>query len=93
MRIYRNPGLLLFQFFIPTFQIALFALAIGRNLTGIRIAYTNADTGLPFPIPLHAICNDTSVNNGLVNVSSFGELYVSKLLEDRTFDMVGRLIL
>lgn len=86
MRIYRNPGLLLFQFFIPTFQIVIFSLAIGRNLTGIKIAYTNDDTG--FFLPLDLICDNTDIDNGLKNVSSFGELYFSKLLQDGSFDMV-----
>lgn len=92
MRIYRNIGLLLFQFLIPTFQIVIFSLAIGHNLSGIRIAYANNDTGLVinhFPVPLVSVCNNTDFDHGFVNVSSFGELYVSKLLEDPTFEMVG----
>lgn len=95
MRIYRNPGLLIFQFFIPTFQIVLFSLAIGRNLNGIKIAYSNQDVGLFLPfvnhtiyVPLYPTCNNTDIDNGLMNVSSLGELYISKLLQDRTFDMV-----
>ncbi len=84
MRIYRNPGLLIFQFFIPTFQIIIFSLAVGRNLTGIKLAYTNNDTD----IYLYGICNNTDIGNGLKNVSNLGELYVSKLAKDETFDLV-----
>ncbi len=46
MRILRNPGILLFQFILPTFQICLFCWAIGRDLTGINVAVVNNDTGL-----------------------------------------------
>ena len=45
MRIYRNPGLLFFQFLLPTIQVALFCLAVGRNLEGVNVAYVDADRG------------------------------------------------
>ena len=45
MHIYRNPGLLFFQFLLPTIQVALFCLAVGRNLEGINVAYVDADKG------------------------------------------------
>lgn len=44
-RIFRNPGLLLFQFVNPMIQIALFCLAIGRNLEGVKVAIVNNDIG------------------------------------------------
>jgi len=45
MRIYRNPGLLFFQFLLPTIQVALFCLAVGRTLEGVDVAYVNEDKG------------------------------------------------
>lgn len=86
MRIYRNIGFLLFQFLIPTFQIVVFCLAIGRNLKGIKLAYTNDDT---FAFPLELVCNNTDIDNGLINVTNLGQLYVDKLLHDDAFDMVS----
>ena len=44
-RIFRNPGILLFQFVNPMIQIALFCLAIGRNLEGVNVAIVNNDIG------------------------------------------------
>lgn len=85
-RIYRNPILLLFQFILPTIQVALFCWAVGGNLKGVKTSYVNYDS---FSSNLYELCNVTDpVHKGLQNVSSFGELYVSKLLADRTFDMV-----
>ncbi len=46
MRIVRNPGLLLFQFILPTFQICLFCWAIGGDLRGIDVAVVNKDVGI-----------------------------------------------
>ena len=83
--IYRNPALLLFQFFIPTFQIILFILAIGGDLKGVNVAYTTDDTDFP-GINLSTLCNAT---DGLANYSNFGDLYVSKLKLDNTFDLVS----
>lgn len=95
MRILRNPGLLLFQFFVPTFQIIIFCLAIGRNLNGINIAYVNDDTGntgLVFEgetLPLRMFCANTDIDHGLENVTSLGELFISKFSQDKkTFNMV-----
>lgn len=89
MQNYRNPGLLIFQFIIPTFQVILFILAIGRNLEGIKVAYTNDDTRMPFGLNLSSLCNNTDIDNGLVGYSDFGELYISKLQSDNTFRMVS----
>ena len=44
-KIYRNLGLLFFQFIIPTVQVVLFCLAVGRDLTGLRVTYCNLDQG------------------------------------------------
>ena len=44
-RIYRNPGLLLFQFLLPAIQVTLFCLAIGRNISGLNVAIVNNDKG------------------------------------------------
>ena len=44
-RIYRNPGLLLFQFLLPAIQVILFCLAIGRNFSGLNVAIVNNDKG------------------------------------------------
>ena len=87
-RIYRNPILLLFQFILPTIQVALFCWAVGGDLRGVKTSYVNYDS---FGGNLYDQCNVTDpVHGGLQNVSSLGELYVSKLLADRTFDMVKK---
>lgn len=95
VRIYRNPGLVLFQFILPTLQVALFCLAVGGNLRGVRMTYVNQDHGLEaidlhgFHIELSGICTVVDPKfGGLQNSSSLGELYISKLLADPTFDMV-----
>ena len=46
-RISRNPGILLFQFALPTLQIVLFCLAIGRSLMGVNVSVVMKDEGLP----------------------------------------------
>ena len=85
-RIYRNPILLLFQFILPTIQVAVFCWAVGGNFKGVKMAYVNNDV---FSGSLYDLCNVTDPSHeGLQNVSSFGELYISKLLSDATFDMV-----
>ena len=96
VRIYRNPGLLLFQFVLPTLQVALFCLAVGNNLTGVKTAVVNLDMGLnasgnPFlyPVHLHDICTDTEDDGGFLHVDDLGELYVNKLRKDPTFDLVS----
>eukprot|EP00731_Ephydatia_muelleri_P031186 Em0022g700a len=43
VKIYRNLGLLLFQFILPTIQVVLFCYAIGRPLSGISLAVCNQD--------------------------------------------------
>jgi len=40
---WRNLGFLTFQFIIPTIQVALFCLAIGREPQGLRMAVVNND--------------------------------------------------
>ena len=89
MHIFRNPGLLLFQFLIPTFQIVLFILAIGRNLKGLKVAYTNDDTVKPAGLNLSLICKNTDIDRGLLDYTNLGDLYISKLQEDDTFDLVN----
>ncbi len=96
MKIMRNPGLLLFQFLLPTLQIALFCFAIGNNLEGIKTAYLNLDTGLNgsgLPVPtdfhLYNICSNTDDGGGLVGVETLGQLYINKLKEDPTFELVS----
>ena len=79
VHIYRNPGLLLFQFLVPVFQICIFSLAIGGNLEGIKVSYVNEDSGLPFGINLSSYCNNTDVDGGLVKYSNLGQLYVNQL--------------
>ncbi len=97
MKIIRNPGLLLFQFLLPTLQIALFCFAIGNNLEGIKTAYLNLDTGLngsgfPFSADFHLynICNNTDDDGGLFGVETLGQLYINKLKKDPTFELVRR---
>ena len=41
IRMWRNLAFLLFQFFIPTLQVTLFCLAIGRNPAGMTVAVVN----------------------------------------------------
>ncbi len=43
IRMWRNIGFLLFQFILPTVQVALFCLAIGRDLRGLTMAVVNDD--------------------------------------------------
>ena len=87
VRIYRNLGLLLFQFILPSLQVSLFCFAIGGSLKGIKTTYVNQDNILG--INLSKICNHTGPHQpGLLNISSLGELYINKLLADPTFDMV-----
>ena len=87
VHIYRNPGLLLFQFLIPVFQIALFSLAIGGNLRGIQVAYVNEDS-VP-GINLSSVCNNTDYNGGLVGYSNLGELYIDQLKHHTDLVMVS----
>lgn len=95
MKTVRNPGLLLFQFLLPTLQIALFCFAIGNNLEGIKTAYLNLDIGLngsgreiPSDLHLYNICSNTDDDGGLVGVNTLGQLYMNKLREDPTFELV-----
>ena len=41
IRMWRNIAFLLFQFLIPTLQVTLFCLAIGRNPAGMTVAIVN----------------------------------------------------
>ena len=41
--IYRNPGLLMFQFLLPAIQIIIFCLAVGNNFSGVNVAISNSD--------------------------------------------------
>lgn len=43
IRMWRNIGFLIFQFIIPTVQVALFCLAIGRDPRGMTLAVVNED--------------------------------------------------
>ena len=56
------------------------------------MAYVNQDQGFVYKgahIPLAIVCTESDPQyGGLTNISSLGELYVSKLLADPTFDMV-----
>ena len=91
VRIYRNLGLLLFQFILPALQMVLFCLTIGGSLRGIKTAYVNQDSAFGFN--LSEICNKTAPHQPVLqDVSSLGELYINKLLADPTFDMVCRII-
>ena len=45
IRMWRNLAFLLFQFFIPTLQVTLFCLAIGRNPSGMTVAVVNDELG------------------------------------------------
>lgn len=78
VHIYRNPGLLLFQFLIPVFQMALFSLAIGGNLRDVHVAYVNEDS-LPAGFNLSSMCNNTEIDNGLIDYTNLGQLYVDQL--------------
>ena len=40
---WRNLGFLTFQFIIPTIQVSLFCLAIGRDPSGLTMAVVNED--------------------------------------------------
>ncbi len=43
IRMWRNIGFLIFQFIIPTVQVSLFCLAIGRDPRGLSMAVVNDD--------------------------------------------------
>ena len=93
VRIYRNPGLVLFQFILPTLQVALFCLAVGGKLKGVKMSYVNQDVGLVYKghsFKLGSICSEVDPQfGGLQNVSSLGELYINKLKADPSFEMVS----
>ncbi|KAJ6219075.1 hypothetical protein RDWZM_004887 [Blomia tropicalis] len=44
--LFRSVGYMLFQFFLPTAEVALFCLCIGRNLIGIEVAVFDGDQSL-----------------------------------------------
>ncbi len=86
IKIYRNPGLLLFKLIVPAIIISIFCATVGQNLAGVKVAYTNDDNS---SLPLSLICINSDANNvGLVNVSNLGKLFLSKLIDDTTFNMV-----
>jgi hypothetical protein len=41
----RNIGFLMFQFLLPSIQVILFCLAIGRTPTNLHMSVYNTDTG------------------------------------------------
>ncbi|CAG2053672.1 unnamed protein product [Timema podura] len=43
LRIWRNPGLMVFIFGLPVFQVILFCLAVGRDPYGLKLAIVNHD--------------------------------------------------
>ena len=43
IRMWRNLGFLVFQFIIPTVQVSLFCLAIGRDPVGLTVAVVNEE--------------------------------------------------
>ena len=45
IRMWRNLGFLVFQFIIPTVQVSLFCLAIGRDPKGMTVAVVNGEVG------------------------------------------------
>ena len=45
IRMWRNLGFLVFQFIIPTVQVSLFCLAIGREPKGMTVAVVNEEVG------------------------------------------------
>ena len=45
IRMWRNLGFLVFQFIIPTVQVSLFCLAIGRDPKGMTVAVVNEEVG------------------------------------------------
>ena len=47
IRMWRNLGFLVFQFIIPTVQVSLFCLAIGREPRGMTVAVVNEEVGGP----------------------------------------------
>ena len=46
IRMWRNLGFLVFQFIIPTVQVSLFCLAIGRDPKGMTVAVVNEEVGV-----------------------------------------------
>ena len=46
IRMWRNLGFLVFQFIIPTVQVSLFCLAIGRDPKGMTVAVENEEVGV-----------------------------------------------
>lgn len=77
-KIYRNLGLLFFQFIIPTVQVVLFCLAVGRDLTGLRVTYCNLDQGN------FGLCSAQAPDMNI----TLGHLYVSQLLNDSALTMM-----
>nr|CAD7428403.1 unnamed protein product [Timema monikensis] len=53
LRIWRNPGLMVFIFGLPVFQVILFCLAVGRDPYGLKLAIVNHDMN-----STHQECSD-----------------------------------
>ncbi|CAI8037610.1 ABC transporter G family member 23 [Geodia barretti] len=77
-KIYRNPWLVIFQFLMPTLQVSLLCLTIGRNLHGVSLAYFNNDSGGSVDG-----CKGHSYLNGT------GEWFIDILAKDNTFTLHG----
>jgi ABC-type multidrug transport system permease subunit len=77
-KIYRNPWLVIFQFLMPTLQVSLLCLTIGRNLHGVNLAYFNNDRGGSVDG-----CKGHSYLNGT------GEWFIDILAKDNTFTLHG----
>ncbi|XP_003390840.2 PREDICTED: ABC transporter G family member 20-like [Amphimedon queenslandica] len=84
-RIYRNPGLLIFQFLLPAFQIVLFCLAIGGNFSGVSVAIMNSDRGINYSEATGMGEYIFDKCTPFENMDNFGSLFVSKL-DDKSLD-------
>eukprot|EP00118_Oscarella_pearsei_P014742 m.128605 g.128605 ORF g.128605 m.128605 type:complete len:136 (+) comp37954_c0_seq8:510-917(+) len=47
-KLFRKPGLLIFELLLPAFQISLFSVVIGQDPKGLSVATVNLDTGIEF---------------------------------------------
>ena len=72
----RNIGFLVFQFFIPLFQMALFCLCIGREPYDIKFGIVNNET------------NTSAINVFNFTIPRNASLIYINELDNYTFDMV-----
>ena len=72
----RNIGFLVFQFFIPLFQMALFCLCIGREPYDIKFGIVNNET------------NNSAINFLNFSIPRNASLIYINELDNITFDMV-----